>query len=170
MIYDNCWLPETMPCHDWGKWDEYEERIYGVFKSDFIDNHPFYSGKRVQIRRHPVEYGREDTFWHVTCCDFSKTGSREPDPKRCERIKWIKAFIENSDCNKPACTKCDGMLVWSTIYQKTKRPRVKILLEEERYMVIVEIRDNYCLLITAYYIDHDHTMRKLINEYRRIKQ
>lgn len=169
MIYEGCWLPELVTCQDWCRWGEYEEELYSIFKSNFVADHPQYCGKPVQIRKHPIDHGREEAFWHVTCKDFFKDGEREPDINRCERIKWVRAFIENSTCNEPFCVECDGMLVWSTTYQKSKCPRVKILLEEERYVVIVEVRKEYCLLITAFYIDQDHRLNKMIKEYRKTK-
>lgn len=169
LIYEGCWLPELVPCQDWGRWKEYENELYAIFKSDFIDDSPSYENKPVRIRKHPMEHDREEAFWHVTCCDFAKDNDRKPDINRCERIRWIRSFIENSNCNDPFCEECDGMLVWSTIFPKTKSPRVKILLEEERYVVIVEVRKEYCLLITAFYIDQDHRLRKLRGEYDSIR-
>lgn len=167
MIYEDCWIPELFPCSDLSKWEEYENEAYRIFKADFIDSHPSFMEKKVQIRRHPIEYEKEEAFWHVTCCDFNKTKDRTPDLRRCERIRWVRAFIENHLCNKLECPECEGVLVWGTIYPKSKKPRYKILLEEERYVVIVEERDNYCLLITAYYIEHDSMLRKLRNEYQK---
>lgn len=169
MIYENCWLPELVTCQDFGRWNEYEDELYAIFKSDFIDDRPFYKSKPVRIRKHPIEHEREEAFWHVTCCDYRKDHKREPDTNRCERIRWVRSFIENSDCSNPICIECDGMRVWSTIYPKTKSPRVKILLEEERYIVVVEIRKNYCLLITAYYLEQDHRLKKLLKEYNYVK-
>lgn len=32
-------------------------------------------------------------------------------------------------------------------------------------MVVVEPRDNYCLLITAFYVEYDHALRKKVKEY-----
>lgn len=169
MIYEECWLPELVECEDIAKWEAYENLIYQIFKADFIDSHPLFRGTEVRIRKHPMTLEREEAFWHVTCCDYSKDGDREPDLRRCERIRWIRAFIENCDCKRPQCIECDGLYVWSTIYNKTKRPRVKILLEDERYVVIVELRERYCLLITAYYLDQNHSLRKLLKEYEKVK-
>lgn len=166
---ERCWLPELIVCESFADWEKYEERIYSAFKADFIDSRPEYGSKPVHIRRHPVEHGREEAFWHVTCCDYSHDGDRSPDMNRCERVKWVRAFIEHSDCNDPLCEECDGVFAWSTIYQKTKNPRVKILLEKERYVVIIEIREKYCLLITAYYIDQDHRLKKMLDEFRRVE-
>ncbi len=46
------------------------------------------------------------------------------------------------------------------------KQRVNLLLEEERFIVIVELRDKYNLLITAFYIDYEHTMKKKLKKYR----
>lgn len=169
MIYEGCWLPELVTCQDLAHWDEYENELYSIFELDFIESKPSYDSKPVQIRKHPMDYGREEAFWHVTCCDYKKDCERQPDINRCERIRWVRSFIENSTCNDPFCEECDGMLVWSTIYPKTRCPRVKILLEEERYVVIVEVRKEYCLLITAFYVDQDHRLRKLRKEFDSVK-
>ena len=164
---DECWLPELFACDDLSQWEQYENEVYPIFERDFVTSAPTFNGKQVRIRRHPIEDGREGTFWHVTCCDYGKDGNRSPDPRRCERIEWIRSFIENYNCKESCCAECDGLYVWSTQYRRTNSPRFKILFEEERYVVIIEERSDYCLLITAYYLDADHSLRKLLKEYDR---
>lgn len=166
-MYEDCWLPDLCPCEDLSNWKEYEDYLYEIFTADFIDSQPMFMGKPVRIRRHPLTFGREEAFHHVTCCDYLKDGDRQPDMRRCERIRWIRAFIENYRCDGWECPSCNGVRIWSTIYPKTKCPRFKILLEDERYMVIVEERPNYCLLISAYHIDYDSRLRKLMREYEK---
>ena len=51
------------------------------------------------------------------------------------------------------------MLVWSTPYKG--HSRVKMLLEDEQYLVVLERREKYCLLITAFYVDQEHRLEKL---------
>lgn len=159
----NCWLPNLEYYDYYDSWDEYQDTLYSIFKSDFIDSHPHFEGKQVNIRRHPIEYGKEEAFFHVTCQDYLKDGERVPDFRRCERIRWVRAFIENYKCDSTLCDECDGVKVWKMPYKSNYR--VHMLLEEERYMVVVEPRENYCLLITAFYLEHDHTLRKKVKEY-----
>lgn len=162
----NCkWLPDLLPCEDLNLWAEYEGALYSIFKADFIDSHPQFEGKQVNIRKHPMVYGKEEAFFHVTCQDYSKTGNRDPDLRRCERIRWVRSFIENYNCDSSSCPNCDGVKVWREPYKSNNR--VFILLEEERYMVIVEPRKEYCLLITAFYFDQDHRLEKILKRYRR---
>ena len=43
-------------------------------------------------------------------------------------------------------------------------------LEEERYIVVLEKREKYCLLVTAFYIEHDHTLDKKLKKYEAYAQ
>ena len=162
------WLPKMVFYEDYNSWDEYQDTIYRIFCNDFKKTYPLLEGKRVKIRYNPIEYGREEGFYHVTCQDYKKDGERVPDFRRCERIKWVRKFIENYKCNLDECGECEGVKVWEEDYRGN--PRVHILLEEERYMVVVEKREKYCLLITAFYFHYDHALRKKLfkfGEYRK---
>lgn len=44
-----------------------------------------------------------------------------------------------------------------------------LTIEEERYMVVVERRDSYCLLVTAFYFEQDHSLRKKLQHYGQYK-
>lgn len=161
---NSCWLPELEYLDDYqNSWQLYENALYSIFKTDFVDSHPSFEGKQVNIRRHPIEYNKEEAFFHVTCQDYLKDGQRVPDFRRCERIRWVRRFIENYQCDTSKCQDCDGIKVWSEPYKSTTR--VHILFEEERYMVVLERRESYCLLITAFYFNHDHALEKKLKHY-----
>lgn len=168
MISDNCWLPEQELYNSENDWLTYENTIYQIFKHDFLDSRPYFEGKEVSVRTYPKENGKENAFYHVTCEDYFKNNDRIPDLRRCERIRWIKAFIENYKCNISECPACEGIKVWKEPY-KSNKERVHLLLEEERYIVILEPRKNYCLLITAYYLDYEHSLQKQLKHYQQYK-
>ena len=155
-------LPELITCNNWAEFKTYDELLYQIFKRDFIDSKPTFENKEVWIRRHPLVDDKEQTFFHITSKDYKENEDRLPDPRRCERIAWVRKFIENNFCIDD-CTICDGIKVWEEDYKSNKR--IYLLLEEERYIVIIERRETYCLLITAYYIDYDHSLRKLLAKY-----
>lgn len=157
-----CWIPGLI-CYEGQEWSDYQNTLYEIFRHDFIETHPIFEEKKVNIRFHPIEYGKEEAFFHVTCQDYLKDGEREPDFRRCERIKWVRSFIENYNCDSTLCESCNGVKVWSQPYKSTSR--VHILLEEERYMVVVERRDTYCLLITAFYFDRHHELTRALKHY-----
>lgn len=165
---NSCWLPDLEYLDDYqNNWQLYENALYSIFKSDFIDSRPSFESKYVNIRRHPIEYNKEEAFFHVTCQDYLKDGKRVPDFRRCERIRWVRSFIENYQCDNSKCQGCDGIKVWSEPYKSTTR--VHILFEEERYMVVLERRESYCLLITAFYFNHDHALEKKLKHYEMYK-
>ena len=161
---DSCWLPELMLFAEFdNNWTEYENALYKVFKNDFIDSKPYFEGQGVFIRKYPMEFDKEDAFFHVTCQDFEKNKNREPDFRRCERIKWIRSFIENYKCDPSLCENCDGIKVWKEPYKNGYR--VNLLFEEERFIVILEPRERYCLLIKAFYITYQHQLEKRLKKY-----
>lgn len=166
---DNCWLPDLLFFDDYNNnWDNYQDAIYNTFKADLIDNPPSFEGKIIKIRWQPIEYDKPEAFFHVTCQDYRKDGERFPDFRRCERIRWIKAFILNYKCDSSLCESCDGVKVWKEPYQN--KMRVHILLEEEKYIVVVEPRATYCLLITAFYFEHDHALEKKLKHYEKFRE
>ena len=167
-----CWVPPIEECNSLGNWKQYQERIYSIFKQDFIDSVPLYESVNVNIKHYPIEYGKEEAFYHVTCKDYNNCGDRVPDLRRCERIRWVRAFIENN-CNLMMCEECEGIKTWRERYKN--KTRVHILLEEEKYMVVLEHRPQtenhkeYFLLITAFYFDYDNALKKQLNHYEQSK-
>lgn len=165
---NECWLPALVYYDDYGgDWTAYQDALYTIFKADFLDDRPYFEGKVVSIRKQPIEYGKEEAFFHVTCQDYLKDGKRVPDFRRCERISWVRSFIEEYQCDPALCDACDGIKVWREPYKSTFR--VHLLFEEEQYIVILEPREKYCLLITAFYIEYDHSMQKQLKNYARYK-
>lgn len=157
-MYGREWLPPKIYYEDYeSDWSKYEIELYSVFREDFIESKPTYNNKVVTIRRHPIEFGKEECFFHVTCVDYNNDGIRVPDFRRCERVRWIRSIIEKADGDPLA------VLIWKKRYKANYR--VHLLCESERYMVVLEEREHYCLLITAFYIEREHTLRKKLKEY-----
>ena len=165
---DNCWLPPLECLNNYNNdWNKYEIALYNIFKRDFIDSWPYYKKTKVQVKHYPKQYGMEEAFLHITSKDYIGNGKRALDPRRCERIRWIRAFIENYNCDPTKCEHCSGVKVWSEPYHN--KTRIHILLEEERYIVILEKRERYFLLITAFYFDDDHRLRKQLKNYEQYR-
>lgn len=146
-------------------WQQYETKLYQIFCRDLKSNSLYFHGKEVHIRYQPMEFNKEEAFFHVTCQDYKKSGDRVPDFRRCERIEWIREFIEAADSNSGIefNGKQYHLKIWPE--QVKNDLRYHILCEELRFIVVVAERDRYCLLITAFYFEHDHSLQKKVKKY-----
>lgn len=172
MTKDICWLPPLFPFPEniftYDSYRKYEADLYAIYRKDFLDSHPIFDEKIVKVRFLPKIDGYEESFIHFTCKNYDNIEDREPDFRRCERIKWIRKVIENFMCKQTCPEECSGIKVWEEPYKNSQR--VHFLFEDERYLVVLEKRTEYCLLITAYYIDYDHTLRKLMAKFNQYKK
>ena len=74
---DSCWIPNMELLDDYNNdWKTYQSALYGIFKHDFVDSHPFFNKIRVSIKHYPIEYGKEEAFFHTTCKDYTGNGER----------------------------------------------------------------------------------------------
>ncbi len=76
-------------------------------------------------------------------------------------------MLYNVYCDETCHLENDGIKVWEKPYKNNQR--IHLLFEEERYIVVLERRENYVLLITAFYIEQDHTLEKKVKEYQQYK-
>ena len=59
-------------------WIQYQEKLYMVFCRDMKEAGLKFQGKSVRIRYHPIEFGKEVAFFHITCLDYDNVGERVP--------------------------------------------------------------------------------------------
>ncbi|MCT2563293.1 hypothetical protein [Chryseobacterium herbae] len=148
-------FPESIYLADYsGNFSLYFKEVYSIFKDHFITNKPFYKGAKVGTKRFPEVDGVHRTFYHITH-EGENEHDRIPDLNRMERIRFPKFIIDN-------CPH-DELLIW--VKQIRKENRIHILNEDERYLLVLNERDGYYLLWTAFYIEHSHTLRKKKKEY-----
>ncbi|MDT3684139.1 MAG: hypothetical protein RO009_03740 [Pseudorhodoplanes sp.] len=145
------WLPELILLTDHnGDWEQYLEAVYAVFHNDFVGANLEYQGRRLGLKRHPVENGKEATFWHFISSGKSES-DRLVDLRRCERIGWPRAILDN--CTDP-CLK-----VWEE--QKNSETRIHIWCEPAEYLVVLADRESFLLPWTAFDVPQAHYQRKL---------
>lgn len=121
-----------------------------------------FRGKRVVCKRFPEYEGRDEAFNHLTTVnshDNNDSNDRELDLRRCERLKWIKPGMMGNHQGK------DCFLEYRKIVRG--KNRIHLLNKYDRYMIVLEDRGDYVLLVTAYYIQYDNTLRRKIAEYSR---
>lgn len=136
----------------------YINSLYDYYKN-YIKFGLYFRGKRVSCKRYPEFEGKDDAFNHLTTKDFHDNNGRQLDLRRCERLKWIKPGMMGDHQGKDCFLK----------YEKVVRGknRIHLLNKYDRYMIVLEDKGKYVLLITAYYIQFNNTLRRKIAEYKK---
>ena len=151
------WPPPLIRLAEFGgDWHRYVERLYEVFTEDFIDSTPRFEGQPVRLKRHPVERGKEATFWHLISSGRTEA-DRIPEMRRCERIGWPRALIE--------AMPSDRVRVWHN--QRPGGERIVIALEDFSYIVVLSVRRRQLVLWTAYCVEDDHRRKKMRREWQK---
>lgn len=152
---DQAWLPDLVLLADYGgDWDRYLNAIYEYFRQDFVVSSPVWQGNRVRLKRHPIEQGKEATFWHLIS-EGKTEADRLPDIRRCERIRWPRPIIEAGGKGQVCC--------WNN--RRGHESRVVIALDDFSYVVVLAPRKDYVILWTAYWIETEHRRKKFRKEY-----
>ena len=150
------WLPAliTLPEHA-GNWDKYLKVIYHHFRKDFVLSQPSFKGNRVGIRHMPLDQDKEATFWHlISEGKKEEEEKRNPDLRRCERIRWPRPIIEHHEES--------SIKVWEN--ERRGKTNICIWCAEANYLVVLGRRKGYILLLSAYPVE-PHTKRRLRKEY-----
>ena len=154
------WLPPLEELTDYrGDFARYLDAIYQIFCADFVVSKPVFAGKRLSLKRHPIIQGREATFWHMIS-EGNDEAERLPDLRRCERIRWPRPIIEN--------TEDAALKVWRE--PNGSGHRVLIWFAEAEYLVVLDERKDYILPWTAYPVEREHQQRKLERRWERYSE
>ena len=148
------WLPPLVTIDEYGgDWHRYLDGLYGIFKNEFLETPVIIDLKPLFVRRHPTFDGKLGSFWHLL---GHEDGQAVPvDFRRHERIRWPKAIILHRGDS--------SIKAWSDHDFKGGNPaheRMCLWFNDE-YLVVLEERERYVSLVTAYPTDRGHTRRKL---------
>ena len=131
-----------------GDWVAYECELYRIFESEIKGGGLQYCGLPIKCRRIPETQGKWAAYWHLIQ-QGRVEDERTPDPRRCERIRWIRWVIENADSHPEI-----------DVWQNTRPEGANVLLWfREEYLVVLGIRQGYWLLRTAYVTEHSERYR-----------
>lgn len=142
-----------------GNFIEYQNFLYDLYRKE-IKQGLTYNGIKITMRSHPRYLEKEESFYHFTCKEWNKDGERAPDLRRCERLCWIKPTIMT---NHPIVCGFNCLKIYK------KGNRLHLLNDKDRFLIVLEVRRNYILLVTSFYIEYDHTLAKKIKDYERYK-
>lgn len=151
------WLPNLVlfDADADGDWLKYIELVYAYFRDDFISQTVHFRTFRIALRKHPITDGKEMTFWHLVS-DGALEDERMANIRRCERIRWPKSIIGNNESSE--------ICVWENMRGSNKQ--LLLYHPEERYLVVLGVREGYYLLCTAYCVEQTHRHQKLMREYQ----
>ena len=87
------WLPKLVELSDYqGDFLAYIEAVYSHFRVDFVDSTPVFDSTPFKLKRHPMDQGKEATFWHLTTTGKDEA-TRENDLRRVllwfERLSYL---------------------------------------------------------------------------------
>jgi hypothetical protein len=156
---------EISECEDLSEFKKYEDKIFNKFLRLYENNAITFHGKSVAMKHYPPEYDKRSGFYHMVCENYEDTGNeldRSPNLRRYERITWAEQLI-----NKCSDTSCEELCIWRNIRRGKKN--ILIYCTSIDYLVVLGVRNNYFLLITAYPIEKGHTRRRLLKEYNNYK-
>ena len=147
------WLPKIITLEEFdGDYEKDLNHLHEIFLNNFaqtklkIDNKPIYYDDRVIDSS-----GKCECFIHITTCADDVTKDRNFDPRRCERLVWVKPTIENR-------TDEVSVKIWEV--RKKGKNKLNILIESERYHVVLTKYKKSYVLNTAYYVDQNHYAAK----------
>lgn len=169
MMFKPRWLPELIRLEDFeGNDNDYEAYfnvLYDVFKNDFINNTPSCRGKNVILFSNGMSLGKDNNFWHIiTKKEYRNTtdlNKRPPYIRRCERIRWPRAIIEN--------VPNQHIYVWNELDSNSVNVREHLWLRNFDYIVVLVDKKSYYFFLTAYYVDSEHARQNLQRRYDRYK-
>jgi hypothetical protein len=134
------------------------ENLYGIFRRDFVDNPARYRGHGVWFFPEK-DRGKENIFWHLVEREDKAAGGRLPDFRRSERLPWARPMLDN--LGQPEVLDWDYEEGDGSIH-------TYVWLENFDYLIVMKKYPNgQRRLITAYYLDYEHTRRKLRKKYEK---
>ncbi len=159
------WLEPIVELTDFnGDPRAYIDHLFSIFTRDFIKSPPLFRGNKV-FYNNTDDGGKPNTFVHITTETNRETKKRELCIRRCERIAWVRAIIENSDDS--------AVLVWNKEQHTTRgwKTRTYLFLEQENFLVVLEKKLKGHFMITVIYVDNPNQKRKHLKAYNQyIKQ
>lgn len=140
--------------------DELEARFYVDLVNAGLVWKP--NASRLTLRRIPEIDGRHATFWHMISAGSGTESERLLDPERCRRLHWVRQIIDGFNEDFPYE---HSVRWWKSDRTRSPGDRYAIATTDYQYVVIVEQRQTYALLITAYYVEYDYRRRKFKREH-----
>jgi hypothetical protein len=150
------WLVPLIVVDPWN--ENTFEVLYAVFERDFKHTRPTLEGHEVWFFPE-LDDGREAIFWHLTHRKDKATGERLPDPRRCERLGWVRCMFNN-------CAEQE-ILFWDYL-ESDGTTHSYLWLKDHDFAVILKKYPNGARrLVTSYYVDQRGTKKTFEQKYQK---
>lgn len=145
--------------------DQYLDAIYLKFKQDMIDSRASWppNGSLVSCRRHEEVDGRHGGFWHIVSDGNENDADRSVNYGRCQRVHWVRPMLDEFAQIYPNAG--TQSIRWWVSDRSLSKPRYLIALSDFSYVVMVDERDGYAVLVTAYPIEYSGRRKKFEKEH-----
>ena len=131
-----------------GSFEEIIERLYEVFRNDFIQNRAKHLGHDVAYNGviNKFSQGKVEGFWHVITRDDSTKTNRLIDYHRAERLPWSKPLMENPYYDEISFFFYDEG-------DSRKGIRHYIWLKRYNYVVVLQRKKSHYIWVTSFYVE-----------------
>lgn len=147
------WLPNLFDMN--GNWERKLENLYQEYLKNYVSSKPNFNGSEVTPQRNPCTDNKDYTFWHLIG-DGPSDEEKLPNFRRCERINWSRAIIDNS--SDP------DVKVWEK--RVNSKGRIFLFLENYNYLVILERWTKGRIVIrTGFIVIYEDYRKNLLKEY-----
>jgi hypothetical protein len=141
--------------------------LYEVFQRDLLQGDLSYLGHNVWFYPDTEEDGKESIFWHLTTrTDYIENPPvRLADPRRCERLNWIRPMIFRCPCETGD--------VWDWDHEEGDGAiKTYIWIHQQDFVIIFKkLSNGRRRLITSYHLDNEHQRTKMAKKWdRRLSQ
>lgn len=143
---------------------EYLDDLFQQFLADLI-RQPLYwksPNTRVSFRRYDEIEGRYASFWHLVSGGSQTDTERSVELERCRRIGWIRPMIEAFNDDYP-----DEKTItwWKSPALKWHGRRYGLATPGFDYVLFIEERSTYALVVTAYFVEQPRRRQKFKDEH-----
>ena len=144
--------------------EQYLDTLYERFLADLVHANLVWPGEgslRISFRRQAEIRGRHASFWHVVSEGRVREEERSLSIERCRRIGWIRPLIDEFIATYP---RHDSIQWWLSPRPAHRNRRVLVSLSTFEFVAVFDVRDEYILFVTAYFVEHPHRRRALERE------
>lgn len=143
---------------------QYLDTLYSIFLNDLVHAGLRWrpTGLPLSLRRQPEIDGRHAVFWHIVSGGSNIEENRTLDLDRCARLKWVRSIIDQFNSGFPDEK---NVCWWKSPDPRWRGSRYGIATLDFDYVIFIDERPSYALLVSAYYVERERRRLKFKREH-----